>query len=199
MTHILTPTRQAGFSLVETLIAIAVLAVGLASMAKFQGTVLQDSSLAKARTEAAALGESRIDQLRVFADLNGYNAIVAGTDTVTAANAGSNTAYTRTWTVATNTNPPHKVLTMQVTWPDKNGDVTPDTTTTLTTIIGQLDPRVGRNPLSPPTGGVSPGVSPNGTPDASDESSDDETDRTTRNERETEREARHEHRHESRR
>lgn len=198
MTLISTYTRQTGFSLVETLIAIVVLAVGLISMARFQGTVLQDSSLAKARTEATVQGETKIDQLRVFADINGYNAIVTGTDTVTAAAAGSNTAYTRAWTVTDDVVTPHKLLTMQVTWPDKQGNVTPDTTATLATIIGEIDPRVGGNPLTPRAGGVTPEANPNDTPGGSNETPDDDEDHDDRSERDDPPREEHEreHRHE---
>ncbi|MDO9371219.1 MAG: prepilin-type N-terminal cleavage/methylation domain-containing protein [Gammaproteobacteria bacterium] len=185
MTPMSTYTRQTGFSLVETLIAIVVLAVGLISMARFQGAVLQDSSLAKARTEATTQGETKIDQLRVFANINGYNAIVAGTDTVTAATAGSNTAYTRAWTVTDDVVTPHKLLTMQVTWPDKQGNVTPDTTATLATIIGEIDPRVGGNPLTPRTGGATPKANPNDSSDSETEPDTEDEDRPERTERDS--------------
>lgn len=109
-------TLQEGLSLLEVLITLIVLGMGLVSLAKFQGTVLQDNSLAKARTVAAHLAEEKIDDLRAYDVLASpptppptryaYNAItspnmggsiVANSSTPISI---SNVPYTRTWTVA---------------------------------------------------------------------------------------------------
>lgn len=57
---------QEGLSLLEVLITLIVLGMGLVSLAKFQGTVLQDNSLAKARTVAAHLAEQVVEDLRAY-------------------------------------------------------------------------------------------------------------------------------------
>jgi len=112
-------TLQTGLSLLEVLITLIVLGMGLVSLAKFQGTVLQENSLAKARTVAAHLAEEKVDDLRA------YDALVPpppippsptryAYSTITTPNMGgriaaissgtaltiSNVPYTRTWTVS---------------------------------------------------------------------------------------------------
>lgn len=61
--------HQAGFSLLEVLITLIVLGIGLISLAKFQGTVLQDNDLAKARAIAVQLAEEKIEDLRSYQEI----------------------------------------------------------------------------------------------------------------------------------
>lgn len=58
-----------GFSLLEVLITLIVLGMGLISLAKFQGTVIKDSSLAKERSIAVYLAQQKIEDLRNYAIL----------------------------------------------------------------------------------------------------------------------------------
>ncbi len=105
---------QAGVSLLEVLITLIVLGMGLVSLAKFQGTVLQENSLAKARTVAAHLAEKKVDDLRAYDLLAGplpltptrypYNAIATNLGGSIIANPTtpitvSNVGYTRGWAV----------------------------------------------------------------------------------------------------
>lgn len=125
--------RLHGSSLIEVLIAFIVLGLGISSLVSFQGTLTFNSSHAKARSEAANLAETKLEELRNFDSLSGFSAIASGSDST----SGSN-AYTRTWTVTTT--PTYKVVAMQVTWPDKTGQVTANTTLAMNTIIARVDP-----------------------------------------------------------
>lgn len=126
-----------GFSLIEVLITVAVLAVGLVAMARFQGTALQVSSLAKDRNEAVALAEQKIEQLRnfrYFSDIGGAS-LPCGTDTIG--------GYTRTCSLgATVTNAiySYRTVTVSVVW-SRPGASTTDTTVTLTTTINNSELR----------------------------------------------------------
>lgn len=94
--------RQVGFSLLEVLITLVVLGAGLISLAKFQGTVLQDNGLAKERSVAAQLAEQRIEQFRSFRVLNAAVGAIAYEDISAGAAAPitvANVAYTGSWTV----------------------------------------------------------------------------------------------------
>ncbi len=58
--------HQGGFSLIEVLITLVVLAVGLVALAKFQGTTIESGSLAKERAVAAHLAQQKLDDLRDY-------------------------------------------------------------------------------------------------------------------------------------
>ncbi|HLA75534.1 MAG TPA: prepilin-type N-terminal cleavage/methylation domain-containing protein [Gammaproteobacteria bacterium] len=62
----MTAARQAGFSLVEVLVTLVVLGMGLIAVAKFQGNVVENGALAKARTVAAHLAQEKLDDLRIY-------------------------------------------------------------------------------------------------------------------------------------
>lgn len=128
--------RIIGASLIEVLIAFAVLALGITSVVSFQGTLTQNSDHSKARTEAANYGEKKLEELRNFTSLAGFDAYASGSDTVT----GTNHTYTRTWTVTTGTD--YKTIALNVTWPDKSGVATTNTTVKLNTVIARVDPAV---------------------------------------------------------
>lgn len=97
-----------GFSLIEVLIALAVLAVGFAAVAKFQATVFEYSAGAKERAIAARLAEEKIADLRYYETL-----AVAGSGMTSYRDIGTNTGgtlpsgtvtisnvdYGRSWTV----------------------------------------------------------------------------------------------------
>ncbi len=149
-------TSQHGFSLIEVLVTIAVLAVGLIAMAHFQGTVLQGSSLARERSEAVALAEQKIEQLRNYRDLANSSAALdyidiavacatTGTTEAAYSNSGTsgNTVYSRTCTSAapvTSGTYSYTQITVTVTW-GRPGGSTADTTVALRSIITNANPR----------------------------------------------------------
>lgn len=113
-----TPGRgEAGFSLVEVLIALIILIFGLTTIAAFSKTNGQANRLAREQNDAVHLAQSRLEQLRHFRDRAGYDAIQPGSTSATTAS----TQYTLTWQVTTQTTPPYKVVRMQTTWVDSVG------------------------------------------------------------------------------
>ncbi|MEJ7746608.1 MAG: prepilin-type N-terminal cleavage/methylation domain-containing protein [Luteimonas sp.] len=72
-----------GFSLIEVLIAVVVLATGLLALAALQGSLTRASSEAKVRSRVAALLTARMDQVRAGT----YNGAIASTDTCLATSA----------------------------------------------------------------------------------------------------------------
>lgn len=66
--------KQSGFSLIEVLIAVVVLATGLLALTALQGALLRNSADAKARSQVAAYAQSLMEDARQ----GGYNAIPVG-------------------------------------------------------------------------------------------------------------------------
>ena len=58
--------KARGFSMIEVLVSVLVVAVGLLAVANFQGGLIGQSSTNKARAEATALAQARIEQLRNY-------------------------------------------------------------------------------------------------------------------------------------
>lgn len=151
-------TKQSGFSLIEVLIAISVLAVGLIAMARFQATVLQGSSLARERSEAVALAEQKIEELRNYRDAINtttaldYSEIAAScatTGTVettvysNSSNTG-NTVYTRTCTSTAPVNSgnySYTQITVKVTWSRPGATAGTDAQISLSSVITNANPR----------------------------------------------------------
>jgi type II secretory pathway pseudopilin PulG len=59
--------REAGFAIVEALVAFLVIAFGMLALGAFQYTLSRSSDIAKQRTEATRIAQSEIDRLRSFA------------------------------------------------------------------------------------------------------------------------------------
>lgn len=61
--------KNRGFSLIEVMIALLVLALGILGISKLQGTLIRNSSDANQRTVAINLAQKKIDDLKSFAHL----------------------------------------------------------------------------------------------------------------------------------
>jgi Tfp pilus assembly protein PilX len=77
-------TRQRGISLLESLVAFVVLALGTAAVAHLQSQLRLGGDVARERSEAVRLGEAALEDMRSFVDLDGapgqrtYSAIASG-------------------------------------------------------------------------------------------------------------------------
>jgi type IV pilus modification protein PilV len=66
-------TKGHGFSLIEVMVALLVLALGILGVSKLQGTFIRNSSDANQRTVAASIAQQKIDDLKSFTKLSsGY-------------------------------------------------------------------------------------------------------------------------------
>lgn len=90
--------KQTGIGLIEVLITTIVVAVGLVAVASLQSDLLSGSGESKIRSEARALAERRIEELRNNINIGGYNAIAAGESTESDI-AGTNATFTRNTTI----------------------------------------------------------------------------------------------------
>lgn len=133
-----------GTTLVEAVVALAVMAFGMLAVVGVQATLRYNADVARQRSEAVRLGQEAIESDRAFSvlgtpdsDHTSFATIADGTETVTGFT--TNTTYTITRTVAEPAGAGRKDLRLAVTWPDRSGETQ---TITLDTIIGAFDPRV---------------------------------------------------------
>lgn len=91
MRYRISPEREAGFTLIEVILSISILAFGLLAVASMQVSAIRGNAYADRVTEATILAESRMEQLMADSYVN----LASGSEQV-----GS---YTITWTVTENT------------------------------------------------------------------------------------------------
>ncbi len=126
---------QRGFTLVEAMIALVIFAAGIIALSKFQSTVTLSGGLAKARTEALAAAQEKIEDLKHYKSLIEYDAI-ASTVTPHETVVGKNATFTRQVTVTEYIDPGYKLVQVDVTWTDRLGNQS----VTLKTNISESDP-----------------------------------------------------------
>ncbi|MES2226170.1 MAG: prepilin-type N-terminal cleavage/methylation domain-containing protein [Pseudomonadota bacterium] len=149
--------RQAGFTLVEALIAFLVMAFGMLAVAGFQTTMSRNSDVAKQRSEAVRLGQQKIESLRTFQQVrsDGAGTIVnyeddvvsGGPETINPSSAdpyATNATYARQWWVTKNDGSTaagagdlEKWIRVQVAWTDRAGEAQ---SVTLRSVISRSDP-----------------------------------------------------------
>ncbi len=132
-------TRQNGISIIGAMIAMLILAIGIIGLIQLQSVVIRNKAIAAQHSEAIVLAENKIAEFRNFSKIpvtsgsTAYDDIVSGTSSVTR-NAVS---YTLSWTVTEVVNPPHKVVSVSVTWTDSTNE---NRTVTLSSQISPVDP-----------------------------------------------------------
>lgn len=138
--------RARGFTLIEALIAVAVMAFGMLALTVLQAGLARNADVSKQRTEAMRLAQERIEALRSFTDIEAgtinWNGLASGSDTISsyaigADTVGTNTTYTRTWTLAGNSAWPMRPVSVSVAWTDRAGDAQ---STVLSSVISKTDP-----------------------------------------------------------
>jgi len=139
--------RIKGFGLIEVLLSTVILGVGLVGVAQFQGTVFQDSSLSKQRTEALKIAEKKLEELRHFSTISGYQTnITSALSGIQSKSTSIINRDTTTYTLKTYVTPDgtgrSADLSVEVTWPDlkDNGNVNSGTTVQLSTSVSNTLP-----------------------------------------------------------
>ena len=109
--------KSKGFSLIEMLIALVILAISLLAVAGLMATTTRNNSFGGHMTEASTFAQDKLEELKLFS----WNNIVGGADT-RPGSTGIN--YNRAWNVsilANPTPPPNdllKTVTISVNWND---------------------------------------------------------------------------------
>jgi Tfp pilus assembly protein PilV len=120
------PRTQRGITLVEALVALAIMAGGMLAYAAMQGTLRQNSDLARQRSEATRVAQERMELLRRFTTVaaapgqpsyDGVQTALA----VPVLGLTGNTTYNVSQAVVTSDDPPSKTLQVTVSWMDRSG------------------------------------------------------------------------------
>lgn len=135
--------RSAGVSLVEALVALAVMAFGMLAVVGIQSTMRLNSDIAKQRSEAVRIAQETLEQLRAYSVLDTTEGRAAYAD-ITTPEAGvvvqgytTNTTYTLAQAVDDLPALNQKSVRITVTWADRTGTAQ---SVVLNTIIAQADP-----------------------------------------------------------
>ena len=125
---ITTINKQDGFSLLEVLIALVILAIGLLAVAQMQITAIKGNAFGSGMTSASSLAANTLERLMALpyddVQLTTYGNWLP--DNITGVEGGVNNAgYVREYQVEDNT-PPRlgiqmKQITVRVVWTDSNG------------------------------------------------------------------------------
>ena len=122
-----TRSRSRGISLVEALVALAVMAFGTLAVLGVQTSLRLNGDIAKQRSEAVRIAQETMEDLRSFQSLNDYrNRIASAADQAVQGYATANTTYTLTTRVtdtaaADPAHPRRKGVVVQVDWLDRSG------------------------------------------------------------------------------
>ncbi|MDZ7589497.1 MAG: prepilin-type N-terminal cleavage/methylation domain-containing protein [Rubrivivax sp.] len=153
---------QRGISLIEAVVAMAVMAFGMLAVIGLQVTLRGNGDIAKQRAEAVRIAQQAVEDWRAIAAIEATAGVVDFQDLVDDGPtdiAGINGTYRRTRTVTTwpGGSPPMKTLAVSVTWTDRYSE---PQAVELSTVVAGVAPELAGSLALPPTG--SPSRQPRG-------------------------------------
>jgi type IV pilus modification protein PilV len=103
-----------GFTLIETLLAMAIFSIGILAVGSMQISAINNNASARMRTEATILASETVEELMSLED---YNDPLLGTDTQSA--SSPNNIYCIEWSATEDSPiPSTKTITLSVRWTD---------------------------------------------------------------------------------
>ncbi|WP_018863117.1 prepilin-type N-terminal cleavage/methylation domain-containing protein [Thioalkalivibrio sp. ARh3] len=157
-------TTQRGITLIEALIALAVISLGILAIAKLYGDLIFSTADSKARTEAVQLAEGEIERLRSAMNRGDFELLAdAGPQPRTGTNAEFTITPSVGWDDDTEQN--RLDVQMRVEWTDARGD---PQSVNISSSVAWMDPRLttniakgrlseGEDPIARPTGRATTG------------------------------------------
>ena len=146
--------RRRGVSLIEALVAMAVMAFGMLGVVGLQATLRANADLSKQRSEATRIAQETIENWRNFSVLPttaGAKAFadMASVTVPSVAGYTTNTTYTVTGVVAPAGAANHKTLVVDVSWTDRGGTAQ---NVRLFSAMAQIAPEFSATGVAPPQG-----------------------------------------------
>lgn len=133
-----TRRRAAGFTLIESMVALLIVTGGLFGLLKTQTMLARNADLARQRTEAVRLAQERIEALRSYTAIEAVAGQLAWEDLADDADeVQTNAVYTRTWEVLGAVDDPMRQVRVTLAWQDRAGVAQ---SITLESVIAQVDP-----------------------------------------------------------
>ena len=114
--------REAGFTMIELLVALVVLTAGLLAISSMVYSVMNSTSLSKETGTATALMQDKMESLKHTV----VSSLISGSDTIRLGNVD----YLRQWNVAPAANT--RTITVTVNWTDRGPH-----TVSMTTLRGE--------------------------------------------------------------
>ncbi len=136
--------RLRGLSLIEALVALAVMAFGMLGIVGIQASLRNNADVARQRAEALRMADEVIELARAYSVVNttagkhAYQDIAAGSTTTTV--AGANTNFTQVVTVSDSADFRFKTLNVRISWQDRT-NATQEVQ--LTSIMHRVPPELG--------------------------------------------------------
>lgn len=145
--------RSRGVSLIEALVALAVMAFGLLGVVGMQATLRFNADVSRQRAEAVRMAQEQMENMRSFGVLSGaalptdheYVDIITGTDYPAPPSGFANTAFTRVTSVINPTvnDPKMKSVQVVVSWLDRRAAAGGQTESVmLTSNIAEVAPEL---------------------------------------------------------
>jgi Tfp pilus assembly protein PilV len=138
LTHDRRRRLQGGFSLIEALVALVVMAFGMLALAGLQLTLSRSGDLAKQRIEAMRLAQARIESMRAFTGISSGAVNWNGLDAIANQTVTTNATYTVASTVAGLDTDALRPVQVTVTWTDRASE---QHSIAMSTVLAQTDPR----------------------------------------------------------
>lgn len=150
-----TQVRDRGVSLIEALVALAVMAFGMLGVVGMQSTLRFNSDIAKQRSEAVRIVQETVEQRRNFSTISalaGHSDFDAIVSRATVAMAGTNATFTVSETATTDSEAaPMKTLVIGAAWQDRTDQTQ---LAQVTTIISRSSPAISAALVTPAGGGA---------------------------------------------
>jgi prepilin-type N-terminal cleavage/methylation domain-containing protein len=142
--------HQRGFSLIEALVAFSIVGIGLLAVATFQSGLFKQSADNKVRTEALALAQQKIEQLKhytqadedAYIDEDGNGVMDAVGNYSDAPITGQNAVFLRCWDLAANSL--GREVEVSVAWNDADNQ---QQTVSLMAEIPWISPRTAADQI----------------------------------------------------